>query len=89
MVGPSRAVVLTSILKNLNQEDVFMTVSREQELWAMALWVDREHGDQGERFIAERVLFFDAQSDAGGKQLWMDVARRYVELRMSTSAAPN
>jgi|TARA_Y100000780_G_C13539319_1_gene360859 hypothetical protein len=66
-----------------------MTVTREQELWAMALWVDREHGDEGERFIAERVLHFDAEGDEGGKQLWMDVARRYVELRTTTGALPN
>lgn len=66
-----------------------MAVTREQELWAMALWVDREHGEEGERFIAERVLHFDAEGDEGGKKLWMDVARRFVELKSSTSAAPS
>ena len=55
----------------------------------MALWVDREHGEDGERFITERVLHFDASGDDGGKQLWMDVARRLVKLRTSASAAPN
>lgn len=64
-------------------------VTREHELWAMALWVDREHGEDGERFIAERVLHFDAEGDDGGKQLWMDVARRFVELKTSMSDAPN
>lgn len=66
-----------------------MAVTREQELWAMAIWVDREHGDEGERYIAERVLYFDAQGDDGGKQLWMDVARRYVTLQTSMDSAPN
>lgn len=37
-----------------------MTVTREQEIWAMALWVDREHGEDAERFIAERVLHFES-----------------------------
>jgi hypothetical protein len=55
----------------------------------MALWVDREHGEEGERFIAERVLHFDSEGDDGGKQLWMDVARRFIELRASISSSPN
>lgn len=66
-----------------------MAVTREQELWAMAIWVDREHGNEGERYIAERVLHFDAQGDDGGKQLWMGVARRYVALQATMDAAPN
>lgn len=63
-----------------------MAVTRQQELWAVALWVDRE---EGERVIAERVLHFDAEGDDGGKQLWMDVARRFVELRTSMTTAAN
>ena len=55
----------------------------------MALWVDREHGEEGERFIADRVLHFYAEGDDGGKQLWMDVARRFVELKTSIRSAPN
>jgi hypothetical protein len=66
-----------------------MAVTREQELWAMALWVDREHSEEGERFIAERVQHFDAEGGDGGKQLWMDVARRFVELKTTMSAASN
>ena len=66
-----------------------MAVTREQELWAMALWVDREHGEDGERFIAERVLHFNVEGDDGGKQLWMDVARRFVEIRTAIGARPN
>ena len=70
-------------------DGAIVSVTREQELWAMALWVDREHGADGERFIIERVLNFDAIGDKGGKQLWMDVARKFVELRSTISAAPN
>ena len=66
-----------------------MAVTRDQELWAMALWVDREHGEDGERFIAERVLHFDAEGDDGGKQLWMDVARRFVGLKATMTTEPN
>lgn len=69
--------------------DMVMAVTHEQELWAMALWVDREHGDEGERFIAERVLHFDAEGDPGGKQLWMDVARKFVELNANANGRTN
>ena len=74
---------------NANDDGAIVSVTREQELWAMALWVDREHGEDDERFITERVLHFDAIGDEGGKLLWMDVARRFVELQGSISATPN
>ena len=55
----------------------------------MALWLDLEHGEDAERFIAERVLHFESQGDSGGLELWMDVARRYVELRDAIMTEPN
>ena len=58
-----------------------MTITREQEIWAMALWVDREHGEDAEEFIAGKVLHFEHLGDEGGLKLWMQVARRYVQLR--------
>ncbi|MAM39660.1 MAG: hypothetical protein CL949_14415 [Erythrobacter sp.] len=66
-----------------------MTITREQEIWAMALWVDREHGEDAEEFIAERVLHFEENGETGGKDLWIQVARRYVELRDVVAATPN
>lgn len=63
-----------------------MTISRDQELWALALWVEREHGD---RFIAERVLHFEETGEVGGQELWIQVARRYVELNRAQTAEPN
>ncbi|MBX7514906.1 hypothetical protein K3179_10170 [Qipengyuania sp. GH38] len=66
-----------------------MTITREQEIWAMALWVDREHGEDAEQFIAGRVLHFESVDDPGGQNLWMQVARRYVELRDALTAEPN
>ena len=66
-----------------------MTVTREQEVWAMALWVDREHGEDAEDFIAGKVLYFVGQRGEGGRKLWEEVARRYVQLREAKSAAVN
>ena len=47
----------------------------------MALWVDREHGEDAQEFIAGKVLHFEHLGDEGGLKLWMQVARRYVQLR--------
>lgn len=66
-----------------------MTISRDQELWAMALWVDREHGEEAEEFLAGKVLHFEETGYAGGKELWMEVARRYVEPWDALTAEPN
>ena len=66
-----------------------MTVTREKEIWALALWVDREHGDDAEEFIAGKVLHFVERDDEGGRKLWEDVARRYVQLREAHTAALN
>ena len=60
-----------------------MGVTREQELWALALWVEREHGDDGEWFIAERMLHFQAEDNEDAVCLWNDVAVRFVQLRVS------
>jgi hypothetical protein len=66
-----------------------VNVTREQEVWAMALWVDREHGEEAEQFIAGKVLHFVEQGDDGGRKLWEEVARRYVQLRKAHTAEPN
>lgn len=66
-----------------------MAAIREKELWALAIWVERQHSDESEQFIAGRVRHFDAKGDIGGKQLWMDVARRYSDLKTTKVIAPN
>ena len=54
-----------------------MKLTREQELWGVALWVEKAHGDRGPSFIAERI---DALAQAGeddGVRLWREVAHRF------------
>ena len=55
----------------------------------MALWVDREHGEEAEQFIAGKVLHFVERGDDGGRKLCEEVARRYVQLREAHTAEPN
>ena len=66
-----------------------MTSSREQEIWAIALWMDREHGQEAEQFIAGKVLHFEELGGVGGRELWLQVARRNIELRDALTAASN
>ena len=69
--------------------DVLMSVTREHELWAIALWIEREHADDAETFIAERVLHFEATGNAEGLRLWMDIAIRFVGLRKADNRSLN
>lgn len=56
-----------------------MTITREQEIWAWhsgsctlghALWVDREHGEDAEQFIAGKVLHVEETGYAGRSSGW-------------------
>ncbi len=62
-----------------------MAVTREQELWVLALWVEREHGEDGEWFIAQRLLHFEAEDNEDAVQLWTKVAERYVQLKAGST----
>lgn len=55
----------------------------------MALWVDREHGEDAEEFIAGKVLHFEHLGDERGQRLWVQVARRYVQLKDVVNAEPS
>lgn len=55
-------------------------VSRERELWAIALHVESNYGSDGPRFIAERIGKYAMADDLGGVDLWSEVARRYAEI---------
>lgn len=66
-----------------------MAMASEQELWAVALWVEREHAEWGEQFIAERVLHFDQVGNSAGRDLWMNIARRFSNLQLTATRIPN
>jgi hypothetical protein len=46
-------------------------VTRDNEIWALALWVEKHHGADGPRFIAEKV---GALALAGGSWRGRSVA---------------
>ena len=57
-----------------------MTLTREQELWGMALWVEKAHGNRGPSFIAERIDALSRSGEKDGARLWQEVARRFDSL---------
>ena len=57
-----------------------MTLTRDQELWGMAVWVEKTHGRRGPEFIAEQMGRFALAGEKGGMELWKDVAQRYEQL---------
>lgn len=61
--------------------DVAVTVTRTQEIWALALWVERSHGERGAAFIAERITHFEAAGPLQAVDMWNQVARRFQELQ--------
>lgn len=57
-----------------------MTLSRDQELWGMTVWVEKTHGFEGAQFIAEKIARLRRRGEDGGVALWQDVARRFEQL---------
>ena len=55
-------------------------LTRDQELWGMALWVDKHHGDAGGEFIASKIDQLNRAGAQDGGRLWQNVARRYEQL---------
>lgn len=55
-------------------------MTRDQELWAIVLHVEREHGGDGPAFIAEQIGRNALEGEQGGIELWTEVARRYERL---------
>lgn len=56
-------------------------MTRDKELWALALGVEKHHGADGPRFIAERVGELALAGEAGGVDLWRGVAARFDRLQ--------
>lgn len=54
--------------------------SRDHELLALALSIERKHGRDGPRVIAEKVGGFAEAGEFEAVQLWVEVARRYDSL---------
>ena len=52
-----------------------------QERWAEALAVERQHGEDVPRFIAERIGALALAGDMEGVERWREIATRLDQLR--------
>jgi hypothetical protein len=57
-----------------------MTMSRDKEQWAMALWVEKHHGADGPAYIADQIARLATENEPDGVSLWLRVAERYDQL---------
>lgn len=58
-----------------------MVGTRDHEIWAMALWVEKHHDSDGHYFITERIASLEAEGELGGAALWREVQARYSQLK--------
>ena len=62
-----------------------LTLTRDQELWGMALWVEKHHGHAGGEFIAAKIDQLSRDGEVDGVKLWQEVAHRLDQLGERTS----
>ena len=64
-----------------------MVLTRDQELWGVALWVEKNHGDQGDAYIVGQIERLVSAGDASGEAMWRDIDNRFKQLKARGSAA--
>ena len=57
-----------------------MPISREAEIYGMALWVEKNQPD-GRAYIEQQIERLTAAGELEGVKLWRQVADRYERLR--------
>jgi len=58
----------------------------DRELWACAPQVERQHGEDAPRFVAERIGALAVAKDEEGIATWRAIARRLDQLRRGTTS---
>ena len=53
----------------------------ERELWACALLLEQQHGNEADAFIAERVTSLARPGDMAGVERWQAIADKLDQLR--------
>ncbi|QUL38139.1 hypothetical protein [Erythrobacter sp. JK5] len=56
-------------------------MTRDEEIWAMALWVEKHHGSDGWLFIAQKQDRLFAEGEFDGVKLWQDVGSKFEKLQ--------
>ncbi|OJW61548.1 MAG: hypothetical protein BGO57_12660 [Sphingomonadales bacterium 63-6] len=58
-----------------------MALTRNQELWGIALWVEKHHCEQGWLHIAQQQDRLLAEGDFDGMKLWRQIGERFDRLQ--------
>lgn len=62
-------------------DDRRLDLSRDQEIWGIALWVDRKHGENGWFHISTERDRLLNEGDYDGVALWKLVEERWSQLQ--------
>ena len=60
--------------------DLAVPITRDQELWALALSIERKHGNRAADSIAERVATFERSGPPEAATLCRGVQKRFEQL---------
>jgi hypothetical protein len=60
-----------------------MVLTRDQELWGIALWVEKNHGESGPKYVASQIERLALEGDEAGLAMWRTVAERTDQLRQT------
>jgi hypothetical protein len=55
-------------------------MTRDEELWGMALMLLRQHGDRAAVQVAERIGELAVTGEMDGVELWREIAHRLIAL---------
>ena len=57
-------------------------MTRDQEIWSVALWVEKHHGRNGWLFISQQQDRLLAAADYDGMAMWRQVSQRLEALQL-------
>lgn len=60
-------------------------MNRDQELWGVALWVEKHHGEAGWLYIARQQDRLLAEGDFDGVAMWRAVSARFEKLQQDVT----
>lgn len=63
-------------------------MTRDQELWGVAMWVENTHAKAGWLFIAQQQDRLLASGDLDGLAMWREVSQRYEQLEGAGEKEP-
>ena len=64
-------------------------MTRDQEVWGIALWIEKTHGENGWFYIAQQLDRLITEGVFDGLALWQAVQERFEALRAASEGRQN